>query len=173
MKSLVIAATLSCAAAAGARDTGPGYTWVTYGNTRFGFSISYPADLFTPNAPPANNDGRSFRALRGGAQLIVYGGFSFEDWTKIGQYKVYLQDSDRYQSITYERVKRNWLVLSGYRGGDIYYEKHILSCNNRVMNAFEITYPKAEANIYSPLISDFVKSFRAGNGYDNPKEDCR
>ena len=53
------------AAAAVAPERAP-ETWVTYANSRFGTAITYPADGFTPNPAPANNDGRSFTDTVGG-----------------------------------------------------------------------------------------------------------
>lgn len=170
LKSAIISALLICASGVYAQDAPPGHTWVSYENSRFGFKVGYPADLFTPGRPPANNDGRRFNAHDGSAYFIAYAGFNMEDWTSAGQYRAHLLKSEGYEQLTYEKSGKNWLVLSGTRGQEIYYEKYILSCNFAVINALRITYPKTAAKLYSPMIAGFVRNFVSGKGYDTPEK---
>jgi hypothetical protein len=45
--------------------------------------------------------------------------------------------------ITYRRKARSWFVLSGYRGGDIFYTRVDRACGGRRLHALELTYPRA------------------------------
>jgi hypothetical protein len=50
------------------------------------------------------------------------------------------RDSD---DITYRRKARSWFVLSGYRGGDIFYTRVDKACGGRRLHVLELTYPRA------------------------------
>ena len=43
----------------------------TYRNERYGFSLSYPAGQFSPQASPVNDDGRVFISRDGNARLLA------------------------------------------------------------------------------------------------------
>jgi hypothetical protein len=45
--------------------------------------------------------------------------------------------------ITYRRKAGSWFVLSGYRGGDIFYTRVDRACRGRRMHVLELTYPRA------------------------------
>src|SRR5258708_1624236 len=51
----------------------------SYTNARFGYTLSYPAGLFAPQRESDNGDGRHFKALHGGADLAVWGGYNAND----------------------------------------------------------------------------------------------
>ena len=50
------------------------------------------------------------------------------------------RDGDR---ITYARKARSWFVLSGYRGGEIFYTRAGLACGGQRWHILELTYPRA------------------------------
>ena len=45
--------------------------------------------------------------------------------------------------ITYKRKARSWFVLSGYRGGDIFYTRVDRACSGTRFHVLELTYPRA------------------------------
>lgn len=45
--------------------------------------------------------------------------------------------------ITYKRKARSWFVLSGYRGGDIFYTRVGRACRGTRFHVLELTYPRA------------------------------
>jgi hypothetical protein len=51
-------------------------------------------------------------------------------------------------------------VISGYRGDDIYYEKVMFSCAERVVNVFAISYPQEQRGLYDPVVEQMEDSFR-------------
>ena len=48
------------------------------------------------------------------------------------------------------RNGRNWLVVSGYRGDDIFYEKYFVK--DGVVEGFLMEYPAAERQIFDPVV---------------------
>ena len=145
--------------------------WKTYQNSRFGFSMSYPAHLFIMQPPPENDDGRRFNA-RDDAYFIAYSRFNTDFWTSIKPFQADKLKSDDYEKVTYKKAGKDWLVLSGYRGSDVFYEKYIFSCKFNVINVLYIVYDKSLNSKYSPLISRLSKGFKPGVGYDIDPDDC-
>jgi len=45
--------------------------------------------------------------------------------------------------VTYKRKARSWFVLSGYRGGEIFYTRVDRACGGRRWHVLELTYPRA------------------------------
>lgn len=157
-----------------ATDTKPETTstgWETYKNGRFGFSVSYPADIFTMQPAPTNDDGRQFSA-HDGAYFVAYGRFNTDFWEAIKPFQTDKLASEGYAQVTYKKAGENWLVLSGYRGTDIFYEKYIFSCKFSVINVFYMVYDKSLNSKYSPLIGRLNKNFKIGIGYDIEPSDC-
>jgi hypothetical protein len=48
------------------------------------------------------------------------------------------------ETITYQRRTRNWIAVSGYRGGDIFYRKSNLACRGTRWHNIEFLYPRAD-----------------------------
>ncbi len=53
----------------------------TYRNVRFDYSISYPADLLSPQGESVNEDGQRFVSRDGRTELLVYGSHNSLDQT--------------------------------------------------------------------------------------------
>src|SRR5665647_1236693 len=66
----VFLAIAALAATAHAQDS----NWRTYANERFGSSIEYPANIFSPQPPPENGDGRRFKARD--AEFTISAGYN-------------------------------------------------------------------------------------------------
>jgi len=71
MKSLSLAAAL--AVAAQSHGSPIAAQTVSYGNARFGYWISYPADLLVPEPEADNGDGRAFHARHATGKMSVWG----------------------------------------------------------------------------------------------------
>ena len=74
-----------------------------------------------------------------------------------------------YEEVNYQPRGRSWFVLSGYRGDQIYYEKVMFSCGNKVINVFSMTFPTAEKSFYEGYIETMEDHFKAGRGQDTPQ----
>ena len=62
--------------------------------------------------------------------------------------------------MTYQASGGSWLVLSGYRGDMIFYEK--FSFRDGVISAFGIEFPRGEKPYFSPIVERIEDSFHAG-----------
>ena len=72
-----------------------------------------------------------------------------------------LVGADGYTDVTYSPSGSNWLVLSGYRGDNIFYEKYVF--RGDTVHGFGVEFPAAEKPRYSPIIERMEDSFRAGD----------
>jgi len=132
--------------------------WQTYVNERFGTRLDFPPDLFVPGDAPDNGAGQRFAAAD--AALEVY---SFEniDGETPASLKRRLVGSEGYTDVTYSPGGDSWLVLSGFRGPIIFYEKYFF--RGGVVSGFGMEFPASEKPRYAPIIERMEDSFRAGS----------
>jgi hypothetical protein len=128
--------------------------WQLYVNERFGTSLAYPADIFAPADPPENGDGRRF--LASDAALEVYAWNNIDDETA-ASLKRRLRGSAGYERVTYSPSGADWLVLSGFRGRNIFYEKYVF--DGAAVHGFGIEFPAAAKSRYAPIIERIEDSF--------------
>jgi hypothetical protein len=131
--------------------------WQTYINDRFGARFDYPADVFSPEAPPENGDGRTFKA--GDATLQIFAFHNIEDESP-ASLKRRLVGTEGYDDVTYSPSGQSWLVLSGFRGNRIFYEKYAFG--DGVISAFGIEFAAEEKPYFAPIIERIEDSFEAG-----------
>lgn len=132
--------------------------WQTYVNDRFGMRFDYPADVFAPGPPPQNGDGQAFASPD--ASLQVFATHNVLDETPASMKRDMVGMKD-YENVTYSPSGNTWLVLSGYRGEAIFYEKYFFT--GGVISAFAIEFPAASKPFYAPIIERIENSFRAGH----------
>ena len=132
--------------------------WKTYVNDRYGESFDYPAKIFTPDTPPENGDGQSFEA--GAATLKIFAYYNIDNSTpsSIRQQTV---GSEGYSNVTYSPTGKDWLVLSGLRGTDIFYEKYAFRSD--VISVFTLEYPSTEKDLYDPDFEAHREKLSAGS----------
>ena len=137
-------------------------SWATYLNARYGTFAEYPTDWFRALPPPENGDGQSFRG-KDGSSLVISGGHNFENFTP-ATYEKFLRGSgaDDYSHVTYSTTGAHSLVLSGLRGGEIFYEEYLFSGD--LIHTLVITYPPAARAEYDPIVTHIARSLgpRAG-----------
>jgi hypothetical protein len=135
--------------------------WSHYANPRFGTFMEYPSARFEALPPPENGDGQSFKA-RDGAKLAIFGSYNIDESTP-ASYETFLRwdDSGKYAHVTYRASGDDWLVLSGLRGGDVFYEKYLF--RGDTVHGLVITYPQALKAEYNPVAARVAKSLGAGN----------
>ena len=134
-----------------------GHDWQTYTNDRHGTRIDYPADVFVPQPPPDNNDGRQFASGDGQSSFYVYA-----QYNALGQSLKALYDTDRTptigEQVTYSKLGGSWFVVSGLRADTIFYRKTILTSDD-LIRAFEITYPPALKPMFDAIVPRMAESF--------------
>ena len=63
--------------------------------------------------------------------------------------------------MTYSPSGDSWLVISGFRGERIFYEKYFF--HDGVISAFGMDFPKEDKPLYAPIIERIEDSFKAGH----------
>ncbi|MGB0085071.1 MAG: hypothetical protein WBP94_06825 [Rhodomicrobiaceae bacterium] len=146
----------------------PEERWLTYQNPRFGFSLYYPSALFGAGEPSENGSGLTFISADGHAKIVVFGAHNAENYSPTEYRRILLQEFGGYDRLAYSPKGQTWFVLSGFRGGNIYYQKVMFSCANKVISVFSMTYPTAEKAVYEAMIETMEDHFKPGRGADTP-----
>ena len=136
--------------------------WRTYENMRFGFAFTYPAHIFLPGPAPENGDGRRFYAPDEEAIISVWGSYNALDHRPKSYFKFARDEVGVVDNITYKRLAKDWLVISGYKGNMVYYEKTVFTCNFQRMTSVSITYPAAKKKDYDGMVGKITKSLDPG-----------
>jgi hypothetical protein len=128
-----------------------GNGWERYTNERFGTVAEVPHHLFRlVEPPPANGDGREFRA-GDGAELWISGSYGPSVVTETFQeYKVWLLQQNGLDRVTYKAEGKNWLVLSGTKGTNIVYRKVLEGCG--ASHEIQIEYPVQRKALYDGVV---------------------
>ncbi|PQV63352.1 hypothetical protein B1R32_1127 [Abditibacterium utsteinense] len=151
--SLVLFCTLCFCQNARAQDV-----YRTYHNARFGTLVRYPANLVAPQPESANGDGRKFVSRDGQIELTVYGFNNAMNRTATGEMNRAIRDWKRDTArLTYYKAGRDWFVLSGYLGADIFYEKTLL--RRGVFHTLIWQYPKVLKKRLDASVSRSAASF--------------
>lgn len=148
-----VATTLSACALALAISKPVSAKPFTYTNARFGTSVTFPDEIFTSHAEePANGDGLLWLAPDGGS-LAVYGSIN-----ALEQTPEQLADfSSKGVDVSYRKVGRDWVVLSGHEGPNIFYHRLEFGSDG-VIHAFLLKYPASAKAKYDPLVSAIAES---------------
>jgi hypothetical protein len=135
-------------------------SWLAYVNPRFGSVIEYP-ERFRALRPPDNGDGQAFEAADG-ARLTISGSHNINDDTP-ASYEKFLRESDdgAYADVVYRTSGTDWLVLSGRRNGEIYYERILFDQAGETIHHLSIVYPAVLRNAYDPIVQRLSRSLRS------------
>ena len=137
--------------------------WRTQRDPHFGFSYSYPAEMFAPMEGERPSFYYYGSAVTGGKFLV--GAWNNQQGATPQEFKQWmLTHADGYEDITYQPRGRSWFVLSGHRDDQIFYEKVIFSCKGCVVNVFAISYPEAERQRFDPVVERMEDHFKSGTG---------
>jgi hypothetical protein len=119
---------------------------------------------------PDDDDGGSLTLLStdGHAKIVVFGALNSENLSPREYRKTLLEEFGGYDKLDYQPVGKTWFVLSGYRGDNIYYQKVLFSCSNRVVNVFSVNFPTVEKPFYERLIEIMEDNFKTGRGESTP-----
>ena len=134
----------------------------TYANSRFGYVIEYPVGVLTPQDEAQNADGRAFFSKDKTAEMRVWGQYNaLFDTLK----KAYLSDlKERPTGISYKVLLKNSYVISGTRGGKIFYQKTMLHGKDGESGAifctFTIEYRAADKAKYDPIVKRISTSLQ-------------
>lgn len=150
--------TLSTTGVAAADQLLPlGGGWQTYVNDRYGMRFDYPAHVFKRAEPAEGGEGRTFFSSDASLQIMSREndlGYSPRSMMRD------VAGNPDYREVTYNPSGRSWLVISGFRDENIYYEKYFF--RGGLISAFAIEFPRDRKPFYAPLIERIEDSFRAG-----------
>lgn len=134
--------------------------WITYRNDRFGTRIDYSAPMFRMLPPPDNDDGRTFEARDGSARFMVFAAHNVFDSTLDELIEEHLASLGEGEKVTRKRRGENWYLHSGFRGGDFFLRKVLLSDDGGVIHTFEISYAKSLKTKLDPMAARMADSLR-------------
>jgi hypothetical protein len=129
--------------------------WRLYVNDRFGTRLEFPPNVFAPQ-PATNGDGRRFLSKDAALEVFAWPNTDGENALSM---KNRLIGGDGYHHVTYNPSGSGWLVISGFRGDSIFYEKYFFRGGN--VHAFGIEFPADRKPFYAPLVERMEDSFRA------------
>jgi len=128
--------------------------WTHYRNGRYGTSVDYQ-EFFEADPPPVNDDGQSFTSPE--AKFSVYARLNRGGETPKSYLADLLADAD-YAKTTYRNIAGNRLTISGYRGGNTFYEVYLFSPRG-VVHALVLAYPTQHQNDYDAMVTRMARSF--------------
>ena len=127
------------------------HRWTLYLNARFGTRLLYPADLFGRGVESENGDGISLRAADGGTLAIF--GQSNIDRESPTQFEQRVAQAPAYRQLDYHLVRADFVILSGFRGNRLYYERYGFDGQNGAIHTVVLEYPAARRGRYEPIIA--------------------
>jgi hypothetical protein len=139
--------------------------WQVYENPAWGYRVQYPEYLFSLFADAPENGGATITTPDGAARLTLFGGPNIRGGgpDAIADDLALLPDIEQ---VTYRRVARDWMVLSGYltdqaTGADtIFYQRLELSPDGERVAGFSLEYPVALRGAVDHLIGAMGRSLR-------------
>ncbi len=135
----------------------------SYLNSRFGYAIAYPKNIFFPQPESDYGDGCIFLNSRQQEVLRVFGRYNLsESGPPVTLAKQYRQDiaaaAKQHKTIEYKKLGNTFYVLSGYQGNTIFYQKTILL--NGALAFAMMQYPQTEKDQYHRLVTRVFASFK-------------
>lgn len=135
--------------------------WTRYQSHVDRCRLDYPSDVFHLGAMDAEN----VQWFSGADKNTFFrvNSLSNEDRLTPRQIRAeYLRDK-RKNDLVYERTKSDFLVMSGFRGSNIFYTKVSLSPDNETICVLHISYPRKAKRAFDAVVTRMSRSFTAGN----------
>jgi len=130
---------------------------LTYTNARFGTHVTFPAELFeTREEPPANGDGMKWTSSDGGS-MGVFGSWNVTELSPADYLQQLIDFRGGEDDITYKRAGKDWVVISGTQGPDIFYERHEFGAQSAI-HSVVLTYPRSLEAKYNPAVGPIANS---------------
>ncbi len=127
----------------------------SYANPRFGFSVKYPTNL-DKQTESDNGEGKEFKSSDG-FKMLVYGSNNVSVLNQSLD-ELYQKELISHKDVTYKVKKRDWFVVSGYDGENIFYVKKYVGSGST--NTLNLVYPSNLRDKYYDVINVISKSFK-------------
>lgn len=136
-----------------------------FGNARFGYFISIPAEFSVADPEPENGDGREFHTPDKSGDLAVFGSFLTDgDFATEIKTRVGYETQDGW-NVTYQSAASSKAAsYSGSKGERIFYARVIPSCDGDAIASYRLEYPFAQKAHYEAAIKALNATLRAGKG---------
>jgi hypothetical protein len=134
-------------------------SWANYKEDKC--RLKYPVSLFDPGGIDAEN----FQRFSGPNKDTYFRtiGLPNEEQLTPGEIRAEYIKEKGTTDLVYERTKRDFLVLSGYRGQNIFYTKIALSPDNETICVLHISYPRKAKRAFDAIVTRMSRSFTAEN----------
>jgi hypothetical protein len=139
--------------------------WQDYRNDRFGYEVSYPADLLVPQPEAENGDGRHFTARRGHADVAVWAGYANGETLAVAADEAEQTCVGAHAGYKVIRAAKRppFMALSCTApDGQVFYAK-AYACED-VLTQLQFTYPAAEKATWDPVVTKMSASLGAACG---------
>ena len=136
-----------------ATDTLLAFDWRTLADSRHATRIEYPLELFSE--VEETPDGI---IMTGPQARLEMSAMTVDSVSTAADLRALIEGREGYENITYTPGGSRWLVVSGYRGPDIYYEKFLIGSDK--VRGFSVQYPTAMRDLYDPIVERLEDSFR-------------
>ena len=134
---------------------------VVFRDDRHECRLDYDRDMFTPGSLDSENY-RRFSGPNKDTHFSVTAVPNDENLTPKEIRKEYLVKRGT-KDLVYERTKSEFLVLSGFRGRNIFYTKIALSPDNETICVLHISYPRTAKRAFDTRVTRMSRSFAAKN----------
>lgn len=153
-RSVPMTCLVACALAAGWGASAANAQWLRYSDPRFGTSVLYPSALLSERT--LTETGATFSGGDGHLEISAAqrGIYSVQELRRL------MAEIPGYDRVTYSPAGRTWLVVSGYRNDDIFYEKYFV--RDGIVEGFAIEYPSHARQVFDPVVEAIEDSFRPG-----------
>ncbi len=140
--------------------------WETYRSERFGYSLLFPPRVLEHHSETPDGRGVEFSSKDGLERLKILAADNSGN-ISIGAYRAAIvREFSGSNQLQYGPMGQSWFVLSGVRGGSIYYQKVLFACGGRTINAFAMTYPEEKRRAFDPVVTTIEKNFHPTAGPD-------
>ncbi len=136
--------------------------WRIYENPRFGFKFTYPSHFFAPEPEPENANGHRFFSIGAEANISTWGSNNQLNLNPRSYFKWLRDDVEVVDNVTYKRIAKDWVVISGFKGDMVYYEKTIFTCNFQQMTSISMSYPASLKKDFDRMLGKITKSLKPG-----------
>ncbi|MBX3292174.1 MAG: hypothetical protein KF881_04670 [Acidobacteria bacterium] len=131
--------------------------YTSYVNDRFEFLVEYPSSILTPQRPPENGDGRTFKSKDNKIEMRVWG----QNNALFRSVEEQFAEAKRQCGKTnYERVGAMLFAFSCVKNGRVIYQKTLYRESDDVFINFLIDYPLREKKRFDPIVTRIANSMR-------------
>ncbi len=145
-----------------ASASGHAANWLRYRDQTHGCRIEYPGRLFSRDARDVEKDFQRFSGASENTYFRIQGVANEENLNSRQIRATYLKENAP-GDVIYGKTKKDFLVVSGYKGRSIFYTRVAVSPDNKTLCIVEISYPRAEKRAFDPIVTRMSRSFRAEN----------